>query len=226
MENILALPVTGLVISFICYEAGSILKNKIHSPLVNPQVIAMVIVISLFYLTPLTYNQYMSGARMIEFFIVPATTVLALKIYRQRSLLGKNLIPVLVGCFAGAGTSIASITLMCRLFLLDDVMCMSLSPKSVTTAISMELSEKTGGIVSITIAAVVVTGMTCVMFSPLLIKWLKLKNPVATGVAIGSSGHALGTTKAIELGEIQGAMSGIAIGLTGVFTSLIYLFIF
>jgi putative effector of murein hydrolase len=226
METVLSLPVTGIVISFLCYGIGCVLKNKIHSPLVNPQIIATVIIISLFYFTPLTYEAYMSGAELAAIFIVPATTVLAIKIYKQRALLKLNIIPVFAGCFAGAAASIISIVLLCKLFAVDDIMRISLTPKSVTTAIAMELSNKNGGIVSVTIAAVVITGMTIVMFSPLLIKCFKLKDSVAAGVAVGASGHALGTTKAIELGEIQGAMSGIAMGVSGIFTSIIYLFLF
>ena len=138
-------------------------------------------------------------------------------------VLGKYFLPFLVGSFAGAATSLASVALLCRLFRLDEVILSSLLPKSVTTAIALEISAGRGGIGSVTILAVLITGVSGAVFAPLMIRLFRVKNPVAQGVAIGTCSHAVGTSKAIELGELQGAMSGIAIGVAGLMTVLITL---
>jgi putative effector of murein hydrolase len=162
---------------------------------------------------------------MITMFIVPATTILALRIYRQRSLLRANIIPILLGCLAGSFASIGSIALLCRLFSIDKAVTLSMLPKSVTTAIALELSVKNGGLGGLTVSAVIVTGVFSASFNPFFIRLFKLKDPVAAGVALGASGHAIGTAAALEQGEIQGAMGGIAIGIMGIITSLIFIFI-
>ena len=138
-------------------------------------------------------------------------------------MLGKYFLPIVVGSFAGAATSLASVALLCRLFRLDEVILSSLLPKSVTTAIALEISAGRGGIGSVTILAVLITGVSGAVFAPLMIRLFRVKNPVAQGVAIGTCSHAVGTSKAIELGELQGAMSGIAIGVAGLMTVLITL---
>ena len=130
------------------------------------------------------------------------------------------------GTIAGSLTSLFSIWLLCKLFNLERIITVSLLPKSVTTAIAMELSVNNGGLVGLAISAVIITGITSGTFAPIFVKIFKLKDPVAAGVAIGSSGHAIGTAAAIELGEIQGAMSGLSMSLIGIVTSVIYLFLF
>jgi putative effector of murein hydrolase len=159
-------------------------------------------------------------------FMIPVTVILALRIYRRRAALMENIVPVLLGCIAGGAASVFSTWGLCRLFNIDGAVSVSLLPKSVTTAIALELAKKNGGIEGIAAPAVIVTGMFSAAVSPFLIKILRLKDPVAAGVAMGVSGHAIGTSAALELGETQGAMSGIAIGITGIVTSLIFMFLF
>jgi putative effector of murein hydrolase len=158
-------------------------------------------------------------------FIVPATTILALRIYRQRSLLRANIIPIIFGCLVGSFGSVGIIALLCRLFSIDKRMTISLLPKSVTNAIALELSIKNNGFGGLTISAVIITGVFSAAFTPFLIRLFKLKDPIAVGVAMGASGHAIGTAAALKLGETQGAMGGIAIGIMGIITSLIFIFI-
>ena len=139
--------------------------------------------------------------------------------------LQRHLLPVLAGCFVGSSVSVASVTLLCRLFRLDEKLTASLLPKSVTTPIAMELSAQAGGVPAVTVAAVIFTGILGAILSPLLVKLFRVRHPVARGVAIGTSSHAIGTPKALELGELEGAMSGVSIGVAGISTVLIFLFL-
>ena len=164
---------------------------------------------------------YNAGGDFIAMFLAPATACLAISIYRQLPVLKKNLIPVLAGSAVGAGVSMGSVSLLCRLFRLDEEMTASLLPKSVTTPIAMGVSEQLGGIVPITVAAVVFTGILGAIFAPLMIKIFRVRSPIAAGLAIGACSHAVGTSKAVELGEVEGAMSGIAIGTVGLVTVLL-----
>jgi putative effector of murein hydrolase len=226
VEQILSLPVCGILISIVCYAIGVYVRKLIPSPLTNPLVVANILIILSIVLTPLTLEQFMVGGNMITLFIVPVTVILALRIYRQRALFKANTIPILAGCIAGASASLFSALLLCRLFAIDGAVTVSMLPKSVTTAIALELAGKNGGIPGIAVTAVIVTGISSAAFSPFFIKLFKLKDPVAAGTALGASGHALGTAAALELGETQGAMAGIAISLMGIITSLIFVVLF
>ena len=156
-------------------------------------------------------------------FLTPATCMLALSIYRQADKLKKNLIPILAGTLVGSIVSMTSVMLLCNVFQLDEAMAYSLIPKSVTTPIAMDVSASLGGIVPITIAAVIITGIIGAVLAPTLIKVFKITDPVVRGIAIGTSSHALGTSKALEIGEVEGAMSGIALGLCGIITVILSL---
>jgi putative effector of murein hydrolase len=221
MNEILSMPLCGILVSIGAYLIGLRIRRLIPHPLANPLVIANVLIILVVLFTPLSSEQYLAGAGFISLFIVPATAALGLKIYRQWANFKANMIPILGGCIAGSVVSVASIWGLCRLFGIDRTITFSLFPKSVTTAIAIELSAKYGGLVGVTIPAVIISGVFSAFASPFFIKVLKLKDPVAAGVAMGTSGHAICTSAALELGETQGAMSGIAIGVAGLFTSII-----
>ena len=226
METLLSLPVCGILITIACYMIGLMIKKRISSPLTNPMITSNTLIILIVVYSPLTLEQYLAGGNIITMFIGPVTVILALYIYRQRALFKENIIPVLGGCIAGSFASIFSIRVLCRLFNLEQVITASILPKSVTTAIAIELSLKGGGFAGLAVSGVIITGITCSAFAPFFIRIFKLKNPIAAGVAIGSSGHAIGTAAAIELGEVEGAMSGISMSLMGIVTSVIYLFLF
>ena len=181
-------------------------------------------IISILLLFHIPIEDFNQGGNIVSMFLSPATAVLAVSIFNQLAALKKNLLPVLAGCLAGAVTSITSVILLSKAFGLDEQVKNALIPKSVTTPIAMAVSEQLGGLVPITVAAVVVTGIIGCACAPVMIKLFRVKDPIAAGVAIGACSHALGTTKAIELSETHGAMSGIAIGISGIFTVLITLF--
>ena len=226
METLFSLPVCGILLTIACYMIGLKIGKRFPSPLTSPLVTANALIILIVVFTPLTLEQYLAGGNMITMFIGPVTVILALRIYSQRAQLRENIIPILGGCIAGSFTSLFCVWILCRLFAIDQAVTVSIMPKSVTTAIAIELSLKGGGFTGLTVSSVIVTGITCAAFMPFFVKVFKLKDPVATGVAIGSSGHAIGTAAAIELGEVQGAMSGLSMSIMGIVTSIIYLFLY
>lgn len=221
-DSLLSHPYCGLVVSVAAYAFGCRVKAKTRSTLANPLLLSSVAVVLLIYCTPLTLEQYRAGGGLITLFIVPATVALALQINRRWDALRANWLPVAGACVVGSAASIASVWLLCRAFGIDGEAVVSLLPKSVTTAIAMDLSERSGGLPSLTVSAVVLTGMTSAILSPLFLRALRLKNSIAAGVAIGMSGHAIGTARALEIGETEGAFGGIALGVAGVATSVLY----
>lgn len=208
----------GFVLCVVAFKVGLLINEKLKSPLANPLLIAIAIIILVLSLTGISVEQFQLGGNLVNMMLTPATAILALSIYRQKKVLKEYFFPIAVGCFAGSLTSIVSIYFLCNLFGLEEKMRASLMPKSVTTPIAMKISESLGGITSITVAAVVFTGIMGAITAPLLIRLFKVKNRVAAGVAIGTCSHAMGTTKAIEIGEIEGAMSSVAIGISGLVT--------
>ena len=186
--------------------------------------IVSVAVIAVLLVFHIPYESYYQGGALINLFLGPATACMAVTIYSQRRLLAKHWLPVLVGCTVGVVTAMGSILLLCRLFGLDRAMTMSLLPKSVTMPIATVVSQGHGGTMAITVAAVVVTGMLGNLCAPLLVKLFRVKDPIAVGLGIGACSHAMGTAKALELGETEGAMSGLAIGLCGILTTVLALF--
>ena len=225
MTSLLYLPIFGILITIACYTAGHAAKKIIPS-LAIPQLVSTGLVILILVFTPITLDQYMAGGNIIIMFIGPVTVLLALKIYQQRAQLKANIVPLLGGCFVGSLASILSVWFFSRLFNLDYAVIISILPKSVTSAIAMELAASSGGFQNLAVSMVVFTGVISATFSPLFIKVFKLDDPVAIGIAMGSSGHALGTATAIQLGETEGAMSSLAIPVMGIITSIIWVIVF
>ena len=218
-------PLFGVCLTILAYEVGCILNRKLKTPVANPLLIAVVLIIVLLKLLGVSFDTYNQGGSIITLFLAPATASLAVNIYTQLEQLKKRLLPVLAGALVGSVCSVGSILLLSRLFGLDESLTASLIPKSVTTPIAMSVSQQLGGIVPVTVAAVVVTGIVGAVFAPTFIRLFRVKDPVAAGLAIGVSSHALGTTKALEIGEVEGAMSGIAIGIAGLITVILAQFL-
>lgn len=224
MHEITSSPLFGITLCIFVYEFYLRLQQRFRTPLLNPMLWTVATIISILLLFHIPIEDFNQGGNIVSMFLSPATAVLAVSIFNQLAALKKNLLPVLAGCLAGAVTSITSVILLSKAFGLDEQVKNALIPKSVTTPIAMAVSEQLGGLVPITVAAVVVTGIIGCACAPVMIKLFHVKDPIAAGVAIGACSHALGTTKAIELSETHGAMSGIAIGISGIFTVLITLF--
>ena len=223
-EQIFSSPYFGIALSAGAFRIGVKVQKKTGWIICNPLVIAIVIVAGLLLALKIPYEFYNEGGQIINMFLGPATACLAVSIYTRLELLKKHWLPIAVGSACGSFTSMASIWVMCRLFKLDEVMTVSLLPKSVTTPIAVSISQNGGGMVPVTMMAVLITGILGSVFSPLLIRIFKVDDPMAAGLSIGACSHALGTSKAVELGETQGAMSGLAIGICGVMTVLFSMF--
>ena len=224
MSEAFASPFFGVAVSVAAYALGVAIQRKTRLVVCNPLVIATLLIIALLVVFDIPYEDYNQGGAIINLFLGPATVCLAVTIYSQIDLLKKNLLPILAGCVAGTATAVFSILGMCRLFGLDSQLTISLLPKSVTTPIATAISQGQGGITAVTVAAVCFTGIMGNLCAPLLMKLFRVKDPVAAGLAIGACSHAVGTAKALELGETEGAMSGLAIGLCGIITTIFALF--
>lgn len=225
MNDFVASPFFGVVLCIGTYAVGWWINQKTKSPVANPLLISMALVIVVLTVFHIPLEDFNRGGDFIGFFLIPATAALALSIYRQLWLLKRNFLPIIIGAAVGSLASMGSVYGLCRLFGVDQVMVSSLIPKSVTTPIAMDVSIRLGGEPSITVAAVIITGIIGAILAPIMIKLFRVKNPIAAGVAIGTSSHALGTAKAIEIGEVEGAMSGLAIGISGILTVLFALII-
>lgn len=209
----------GIVLCCAAFIAGQWLNRLCKgNVLVNPLLISMLLCITALLVFDIPLEWFDKGGSIINMLLLPTTALLAVGIYNQRKVLKQNFWPVVIGCFVGCVANAASVTALCRLFGVGDQLTKTLLPKSVTTPIAVALSEQLGGIPSITVAAVVITGVTGTVLAPVLAKLLRMHDPVQVGVAIGTSSHALGTSMAITLGEVQGAMSSVSIGVCGLLT--------
>ncbi len=221
LEIVTSTPVFGIFITLIAFEIGLYLSKRLKSPLVNPILVAITILIVFLKTANIPYENYDIGGSYITFLLLPATVVLAVPLYKNFQLLKKNAIPILVGVFSGCMVNVLGLILLAQAIKLNPELLLSLLPKSVTTPIGLEISKQIGGIPQLTVACIVLTGITGVICGPTLFKILGVDNKVAQGVAYGTASHALGTSKAIEVGEIEGGMSGLSIGIAGLITVII-----
>lgn len=225
MEVIFTSPFFGLVLSIAAYLLGRWVQKKTGWILANPLIISVALCISVLVLLDIPYEQFALGADWINLMLCPVTALLALGIYNQRAVLKEYFVPVLVGCAAGSATSMFTILGLCRLLGVDKAIAAAILPKSCTTPIALSIAESHGGLAAIAACCVMIAGITGVLGAPYFAKWFHITDPVAQGLATGACSHALGTTKAREMGEIQGAMSSIAIGVCGLISVGISLFI-
>ena len=225
MSELFASPFFGIALSILAFWVGVRIQKKTGLVVCNPLLIGIVLVVGVLLLFRIPYESYHQGGEIINMFLAPATAGLAVAIYGKIRILKENWLPILVGCVVGSASSMGSILLLCRLFGLDAAMTASLLPKSVTTPIAISVSQAHGGIGPITVVAVLITGIFGSIAAPLLIKLFRVKDPMTAGLAIGACSHAVGTSKALELGETEGAMSGLAIGVCGLITVVLSLFL-
>ena len=211
----------GVFISIITYEIGVLIKKKLKLAIFNPLLISIALIIVFLLAFHIKYNVYESGAQYLSYFLTPATVALAVPLYEQIEPLKKNWKAVVAGILSGALTSALCVLAVALIFQLDHKQYVTLLPKSVTTAIGMGLSEELGGIVTITVAVIVVTGVIGNMFAESICKLFHITDPVAKGIGIGSASHAMGTAKAMEMGEIEGAMSSLSIAVSGLLTVVV-----
>lgn len=208
----------GAAISILGYELGLFLKARFKLAVLNPLLVSIVAVMVFLSVFHIDYENYEVSARYLSYLLTPATVCLAVPLYQQLNLLKKHTLAISAGILAGVLTTMVTVLAFALLFHLSHEQYVTFLPKSITTAIGMGVSEEFGGIVPITVACIIITGIVGNVIAEPVLKLFGITEPVAKGIALGSSSHAIGTTKAIEIGEVEGAMSSLAIAMSGLVT--------
>ena len=211
----------GMALSLMAYQIGFAIQKKWKKVFLNPLLIAVILIITFLLLTGISYETYQYGAKYLSYFLTPVTVCLAVPLYKQLQILRKNLAAIIISIVLGCLAHGAAVIAVLLAFGVDRQLLLSLLPKSISTAIALGVSSEIGGIQGITVIGVMVAGISGAVVGPALLKLAGVTDPIAQGLAIGSASHAVGTSKAIELGEIQAAMSSLAIVVTGILTVVI-----
>lgn len=220
MNNLFDSPQFGIVITIFVYYFSKKLYDKYKSPFLYPLLTASAFIIIFLLLTGISFESYNTGGSMISYILGPVTVILAVPLYRQKKYLKKYFLPITFGALIGSIFSIVLIYYMSIFFGLSNEVTLSILSKSVTAPIAKGISEQTGGVPAITVFTVILTGFIGPILAPYVIKVFRLRNKIAQGIGLGTSSHGGGTAKALELGDLQGAMSGLAMGLAGVITAI------
>ena len=208
----------GVFVSLAAYAVGVFIKNKTKFSLFNPLLISIIITSAVVIFAGIDYDVYYEGAKYISYLLTPATVALAIPLYEQVTVLKKNFKAIIAGIVSGVITGLCSILAMALIFGFTHEQYVTFLPKSITTAIGMGVSEELGGYVSITVAVIIITGVLGSVIAEGVLKLFKITDPVAKGIAIGTASHAVGTSKAMEIGKTEGAMSGLSIVVSGLLT--------
>ena len=211
----------GVVLTVGAFVVATFINKKFPNPFTTPLFLATIMVIVVLLLFKIPYENYNTGAKYLTYFLVPVTVCFAVPMYRQLPLLKRHIWTILFAVFVGCVASVASICIVVILFGLADVIARSLVSISVTTALAVGITRKLGGIVSLTVSAVIVTGILGASVSDKLCRWMRLKSPISRGISIGNASHAAGTVKAMEMGAIEGSFSSLAIVLSGLMTAVL-----
>lgn len=215
----------GVAVSIAAYYAGEKIKEKWKLPIFNPLLLATVFIIVFLSVFRIDYETYNQGARYITFLLTPATICLAVPLYRQIETLKKNIAAVFISILCGCAAHVLILLGVAAVLQVDEILTLSFLPKSVTTPIAIGISGEIGGIQAVTVAGVVIAGILGSVAGPAVFKLFKITEPAAQGLGLGAPSHAIGTSKALECGEIQGAMSSLAIVVTGILTVIIVPFV-
>ena len=211
----------GVTVSLFAYESGLWLKKKTGLAICNPLLISIIIVIGILLFLRVDYDSYYTGAKYLSYLLTPATVCLAVPLYEQLSLLKSNWKAIMAGIISGVIASALCVFALALVFGLSHEEYVTLLPKSITTAIGMGVSQELGGIVTITVAVIVITGVFGNMIAETVCRLFHIEEPIAKGIGIGSASHAMGTTRAMEMGEIEGAMSSLSIAVAGLLTVVV-----
>ena len=221
MSELLSIGILPVALTLIAFLLGQKLQQKFKTPLLNPILVAMVLILVFLSVTGLSIADYKAGMNTLSWLLTPATVCLAVPMYEQFRVLRKNLPMILAGVACGAVSCLITIAVFCALVGFDRVLTISLLPKSITTAIGLVLSEMMGGMPGITTAAIVFTGIFSNIMGPAFCRLFRLTDPVAQGVAFGTAGHVIGTSKANELGPLTGAVSSLSLVVAGLLTAVV-----
>lgn len=218
MTQYLDTPLFGVAITIIAYSVSQYINKRFKTSILNPIALSIMAIVGFLIYNNIDYEVYNKGGNIISFFLGPATVALAVPLYKKIELLKENLLPILVGIFVGSLAGIVSVILLSRVFKLEYILMLSLIPKSTTSAIAMDISTQIGGNSAIAIVFVIVTGIFGNILGPDLLRRFGIKDEIAKGISMGTASHVVGTAKAMEMGEKEGAMSSLAIGVAGLMT--------
>ena len=221
MYNVFDTEIFGVILTILFFNIGIYIQKKTNKPIFNPLLIAILGIILFLSITKIPYESYKLGGDRINFFLGPVTIVLAVPLYKQFDLFKKYLLEILIGISCGVVVSFITVKLIGHFTNADVDIINSLIPKSITTPMGISLTKTLNGVEAITVVSIILTGILGAIISPIVFKIGKINNPVAKGIALGTSAHALGTTKALEMGEVEGAMSGLSIGISGIITVIL-----
>ena len=221
MTELLSIGILPVLLTLLAFRLGQILQAKTKSPICNPILVAVILVLLFLKGTGMELSSYQQGASMLSWLMTPATVSLAISMYEQFQVLRKNTPVILAGVAAGAVSCLVMVLLFCSLAGFDRALTVSLLPKSVTTAIGVPLSQIAGGMASITTAAIILTGITASILGPWLCKFFRLTDDISRGVAFGTAGHVIGTAKAGEFSQLTGAVSSLSLVVAGLLTAIV-----
>ncbi|MDR1568258.1 MAG: LrgB family protein [Streptococcaceae bacterium] len=216
MKQLVSNPLFGLLLSITVYFLATRLHQRYRSALTTPLLVATIVIVLVLKLTGISYTDYYRGGEYLNTLIVPSTVALGIPLYLTFHLMKHHMRSILLGIGIGTIVNLSLTVLFAKVFGMRPLLAISLFPKSVTTAMAIGITEKMNGITTITLVVVVVTGILTSVLGPVILKLFKIDDPVAVGVALGGTGHAIGTGKAMEYGRVEGAMAGLSIGITGV----------
>lgn len=221
MSDFLSSPISAIFVSLALYSFGVWLFKKTKLAFIHPLPVASILIISLLGIFHVDYDLYNKGGQIISVFLGPATVCLAVPLYKNLDKFKKNIIPILVATAIGSIVAVVSVALLGIIFGLDRQVILSVIPRSVTVPIALAISGQLGGLVSITMLSIVITGTLGTVYVPYLFKWFRVKDDVSNGLAFGTSAHAMGTAKAMEINELMGSMAGLSIACVGIVTLIL-----
>jgi predicted murein hydrolase (TIGR00659 family) len=221
MTDLLSIGILPVALTLTAFLLGQKIQKKLKSPILNPILVSVVIVLIFLALTGMPVSDYKAGMSSLSWLLTPATICLAVPMYEQFQILKKNLPMILAGVAAGAVSCLIMVILFGALVGFDPVLTVSLLPKSITTAIGVVLSEMLGGMPGVTTAAIIFTGIFASIMGPAFCRIFRLTDPVAQGVAFGTAGHVIGTSKANELDPLTGAVSSLSLVVAGLITAVV-----
>ena len=221
MNELLQISILPVVLTLLAYRAGAWLQQKTKSPLCNPILIAVILVLAFLGISGMELKTYQTGSSFLSWLMTPATVCLAISMYEQFQVLRKNTPVILASVAAGAIACLGMVAGLCLLLGFDRELTVSLLPKSVTTAIGVPLSQMAGGLTPITTAAIILTGITASVLGPGLCRLFRLTDEIARGTAFGTAGHVIGTAKATELSPLAGAVSSLSLVVAGLLTAIV-----
>lgn len=222
MRELLSIAILPILLTFGMYQIGLLIQKKLKTAIANPVLISVILVLGFMALTGMENGEYQAGMAKFSWLMTPATVCLAIPMYQHLQTLRRNLPAIVAGIAVGAVSCLLMVALWAFAFRIDTRLALSLLPKSVTTAIGVPLSQMVGGLESVTTAVIILTGILANILGTALCKLFRLTDPIAQGVALGTSGHVIGTSRANEMGELTGAVSSLSLVTAGLLTAVVF----